>query len=1795
MLNERQVRFWIAAIVVTGINVSLWISSQYGGGVSQMVRVAHASSAEELENTGRLLLRFDRAVYSDEQVAESIVHPPFRIEPPLEGEWVIQNKDEVAFEPRNRPRDGHLYRVEMIEGHRFFDVVDIDPDELPKVAYRPLELEHVQLITTRQGDGEDKGSVRFATIEALFNQPVSADDLARNLEVTSIGEQQVVTFLEEGSSERFRFEVPVHVGSQVQVKMNSGLHGVQGHLGLAQDSLSLVQIPRGFEMRWASGEASSYWSSGRPNIRLGFDRRIRSGQGMPKIVVTPEVPDMQARTSYSGITLTGSFKHEQTYTVELLPPLIAHDGSILDRAFKKTVRIPKARPRLSFPVSRGRIGPHGSYELDLQHCGITTMQLDVHRLLPQHLPVYLSGVMSDKEVPQLGEQLVSESIELGKASNELTDSIIDLERYMPRENGMYYVSIRSKNNRWLGDTMLVLVGQLGIEVKTHPGGLLAWVTDVSSGEPLTGARVVAWSSNRIELAEGFTDEHGLIQFDVKANACDLMTAHFEDDIVFIEPKKSKGIDDRSLAGAAWPGSMNVALYADRGIHRPGDTVLLTGTVRNSTGEILSGVPLEVHLTRPDKRVIFKADVETDGHQGTFHVELPTQASDPTGNWQVSVHIPGEKKSLSTLVCPIMPFLPVRLAIESTANPSEDVQGLLEVDVVAQYLHGGAAGNLPVKTRVSYSPMRYSNSEYPDYTFGLPAGRQKVAKTVKGITSPLGKTTLTVEGPSQLGTWKAHAQSTVMELGGRPTTSHTSAVVDTAPVHIGGRIVGGQLHRSTEPITVEVIRLDTQGNLQGSGEVSGYVVGIDNEWQLHSDSNGRRHWRSVEVATPIENLDLTCVSTSDGHWECRIPQLTVGAYRYIASMSALNEIERGFSLQVELDFHVTDQHAVGRMAAHQADRLELIAEHDKVVPGMKSSVLIRSPFPGKALVTIETDRICYTDVIDVTGDGVRMPFVVPESVRDTCFIGATVIRPLDTSRTQWLPLEAKGATRIHIDTAAHTVAVEIAATDASKPGEHVQVELSVPDAVLDTTDLSVSTRPIVHVWAVEEGALLVTDYQVPNLRNTFFKKRRRMVNSISSVNDLLPDYQRPTSQVRIGGDDRGILREPVAIRQPDINVIWKKSQLLPDDGILDLEFVMPDIDGAMRVMAVVVDGDRYGNVEHRIGVVPPMQIVAAFPRAVAPFDQMEIPVTIRNNTAVTHEMTLDLAKGNGIQGELPRSTLRLEPGGEEVLILTLIAEELGTVPVEINAVPSDENLAPVTFKRHIAVRPPHGRTQDIHRLYVEPGTTASIERNHALDELAGRVEITVGGNPSIELKSTLDDLIMYPYGCGEQVGSRTQGLLAAMQLDSEVSGYSSEELSAMVLSGIQKLWRLQNRDGGIGYWQGQTSDPWLTMRTALIALDAHDEDIELPEDFLEQLLSNIQKNIRSTSWAKSFRIQAMACRVLARAGTPDEAVLASLSTNINGLDIQSRAHLADAHFALGNLGKWDEFINAFVVPTYQPPTSSQWFTSDVSQASVALGVLLDRLDDHPMMPEYARYISDARGERGWRNTFENAEALGAMVRWNNRSDQTGTAKGVIHIAGNIIEFDGNDPVHYEFDIDGSYEGVLESVVSQGDGMVSVLIQASGVPTEDSDDIPVGHALSVTKRYMNANGVPLTGDITVEAGDVLIVELKVKSTTGLTHSNVAILDVLPGGLEFELPNLATSARGDVKTLASVDNVEFRDDRLIAFSSVGAKPVVIQYLARAVVPGTWSVPALDALSMYESTIFGRGMGSEMDIVLP
>ena len=113
-------------------------------------------------------------------------------------------------------------------------------------------------------------------------------------------------------------------------------------------------------------------------------------------------------------------------------------------------------------------------------------------------------------------------------------------------------------------------------------------------------------------------------------------------------------------------------------------------------------------------------------------------------------------------------------------------------------------------------------------------------------------------------------------------------------------------------------------------------------------------------------------------------------------------------------------------------------------------------------------------------------------------------------------------------------------------------------------------------------------------------------------------------------------------------------------------------------------------------------------------------------------------------------------------------------------------------------------------------------------------------------------------------------------------------------------------------------------------------------------------------------------------------------------------------------------------------------------------------------------------------------------------------------------------------------------------------------------------------------------------MITVEVEYASTTRRNIPNIAIVEVLPGGMEFELPVLVTSASGS-QSLGAVDRSEFRDDRLIVFDTATPKSQLIRYAMRAIVPGTWSVPGAAASSMYVADIEARTPNRAVEIMLP
>ena len=1769
------VRLWIGLTIFTLINLGVWLGS---GLVDRpnpgLVRIIEASSAIELERTGLLRIRLDRDIYVDEQVGSDLERSPFRIEPAITGTWRVEETDAVTFEPVDPPPPGRIYRVGLAPAHPIFRQYDFDQETLPTLRYRPLELDSLRLADVGDAtEGVDASERRMARFHVAFNQPVLRSALLEATTISVDGDVVRPTPLRDRLESSHAFEVSVRPGSTVGVLIGADLTGHDARLDLGAEIRRRFQIAGNLvDLR---GSATDRWGSPtNRQIRIDFDRRLDPSQQIPPATITPDPGPIRWSIQGNDLVATADFQSNRTYAIRVEPPLLAKDRSLLQKPVVRTVTTPPPPKTVRLPVADGQLMPDGGMKIPILHSGYDEVRLEIDRLVDEHLPMVLAEVVGGRSLPRVGEEIFDRIVPLDDGGSSITETSIDLGTIVDRRPGLYRLQATPPDRRWSGDRTIVLVSDLAMDLQVTRDEILVWVTSVSTGRPVDRAHVVAWAPNITPIVDVVTDANGIARLPLDGDACRVVTATREDDVIFARTKLVRGLEDQTLAGAAWSGPMDLALHADRGIHRPGETVHLSGILRTTAGEVPEATPIEVQWIRPDERVMRTMEVLTDPVQGTFSLDLPTAATDPTGTWIAHCRLPGASREIGRLECRIMPFLPVRLDVDVTAVVPDAAsviaaQDPIAVTMAASYLHGAPAAGLAGTITTRLQPVRYRNPDFPGFKFEPVTKAKRIATEQKIRTDDEGRFEIEVEPPITRGTWSLVAVASVREPGGRSTSSTVRDVVDNAVRHLGLRVPGGRVHETGTGIDVEAIEI-VGGVGDSRGDLNFELLAVENQWYRSQDTRrGVRTWKSRERTTAVTQFEIQeRTVTEDGLRGFQLEPLPDGAYRLVARIAGSSDLP---NVVTSIDFHVSRWKSEGRLALERPDRVELLSDHDLIRPGDTVAVLVRAPFPGTALLTVETDRIHDVHLVEVEGDGVKVEIPIPDSIRDTCFIAATLVRAVDHTREDWQAVVARGATRLKVDPVPHRIQPSIMASDAARPGEIVRVSLAVPDATPNAR---------VRIWAVEEGALLATGFRAPDPSRQFLRDRKRMVESMSTLEDLIEDVARPAGLDRIGGDAASRLRESVPVRIPKTRVIWRDFEAVGPDGTIDVDLTMPQLDGAMRVMAVVADGDRYGAVEKKIGLVSPIQIVAALPRTAAPGDRMVIPTTIRNNTAQEHSIELRIDIGPGLDVTSPLETVQLAAGDETMIRIGLEATGVGSMPVRLQALSRDGSIG-TTLDWSISVRPPFPRRSETRRFLVPDGQSVLIERDRDLEFHAGRIEVTAGNSPEIDLAPVVEDLIDYPYGCGEQIGSRVSGLLAAARSSSVAGGRRSDSILDLAAIGLTRLWTTQRSDGGIPYWESRGGSDWLTLRTALITQRAEELGVHTPNGFLVGLEDRTALIGRRNGLDRS--LAAMAARVLAQAGRPDAALIERLLIERETLRLDDRAHLAAALGAVGRTADCRAMVDSFAPPPPFAPSQSGIFSSDGTQIAIALSVALKEHPDAAIIPVLHENLIARRCQNGWRTTYENAAAVDALVSWFEQHPQTGKARGTIEIAGQRIIHPGGDDLHRVIiptPNRSDSNPVAERIVSDGDGSLNVVITTSGYPEKSGLDEADHQGITLGRRWFDAIGNPIDVGSRVLAGDVVIVEIQWKSSLRRDVPNVAIVELLPGGMEFELPKLITSATTET-TFDAVDRIEFRDDRLIAFDTVTPNRQRIRYAMRAVVPGDWTVPGTRAESMYEETV--------------
>jgi uncharacterized protein YfaS (alpha-2-macroglobulin family) len=133
--------------------------------------------------------------------------------------------------------------------------------------------------------------------------------------------------------------------------------------------------------------------------------------------------------------------------------------------------------------------------------------------------------------------------------------------------------------------------------------------------------------------------------------------------------------------------------------------------------------------------------------------------------------------------------------------------------------------------------------------------------------------------------------------------------------------------------------------------------------------------------------------------------------------------------------------------------------------------------------------------------------------------------------------------------------------------------------------------------------------------------------------------------------------------------------------------------------------------------------------------------------------------------------------------------------------------------------------------------------------------------------------------------------------------------------------------------------------------------------------------------------------------------------------------------------------------------------------------------------------------------------------------------------------------------------------------------------------ITHGLEVYRELVDENGNAIDH---VELGKPLTVKLKARSLTTDGVTNVALIDLLPGGFEI-LRESARSAQG----AGGCDYVDLREDRAVFYATIPTTVQTITYQIKATNRGEFVVPPPYAESMYERGVNARGLASKITVV--
>jgi uncharacterized protein YfaS (alpha-2-macroglobulin family) len=419
--------------------------------------------------------------------------------------------------------------------------------------------------------------------------------------------------------------------------------------------------------------------------------------------------------------------------------------------------------------------------------------------------------------------------------------------------------------------------------------------------------------------------------------------------------------------------------------------------------------------------------------------------------------------------------------------------------------------------------------------------------------------------------------------------------------------------------------------------------------------------------------------------------------------------------------------------------------------------------------------------------------------------------------------------------------------------------------------------------------------------------------------------------------------------------------------------------------------------------------------------------------------------------------------------------------------------------------------------------------------------------------------------------------------------------------------MQLSDGSFALWPGQqeSGGDYLSNYVSQFLLTAQKMGYQVNAQVMDKILNRLgaikvtgqgvgrldrrQQNVEIEDSAYVLFLKVLADR-------PDAESMAAMKDQMKdprARSLTERCYLSQAYSALG-----DRATALSVLPAHYLPSklarvmNGDWFSPNREMALYLLALT----EADPQNPEIPKLIIEfgktLKGTgRGWYGTTQEDAfcfmAIGKALKATTQAYPLSAQWSVKGETPNILA--GETAVVKNEKLSGKDVDLKNT----GDRDLYFHLMAEGTKLK-SEKESVSNGLSVSREYRDEKG-SLINLGSLSQGQLVVVTLHVKCSRPL--DNLVVVDLLPAGFEVDNPRLSSRGNLSFEPECSFQPVfqDFRDDRVLLFSKDVDGDQTFSYSVRAVTPGSFQVPGLEAEAMYDPEVYGRSNEGQTLVIAP